>query len=103
MERETKEVGLPSGARVVLKTYLTIGEVNAALRVVFKDQTATPGDVVTKVPLSVGIERNLQLVLAAVVSIDGTTDNLAERVQAFRLSDYNAIFAEVKDLSEGSF
>ena len=31
MEREIKEIGLPSGIKVVLKTYFTIGEVNDSL------------------------------------------------------------------------
>jgi hypothetical protein len=101
MERETKEIGLPSGIRIVLKTYLTIGEVNDALRVIFKGRDIDP--TAGKVPLEIGIERNLQLVLAAIVSLDGSIENLSTRVQALRLPDYNAIFAEVKDFSEGSF
>ena len=102
MERETKQITTPSGNVVVLKTYLTIGEVNEALRVIFKNREVDATGI-NKIPMVVGIERNLQLVLAAVVSIDGSAENLADRVSALRLADYNAIFAEVKDLSEGSF
>jgi len=96
--RETKEIATSGGHKVVLKTYLTIGEVNDALRIIFKDRAAS-----AEVPLAVGIERNVQLVLAAVVSLDDSTDDLPTRIQALRLTDYNEIFAEVKDLSEGSF
>ena len=100
--RETKTITTPSGIKVELKTYLTIGEVNDALRVIFKDQEATPGTD-AKIPMLVGIERNIQLVIAAVVSLDDSNENLPERIKGLRLTDYNAIFAEVKELSEGAF
>jgi hypothetical protein len=38
-----------------------------------------------------------------IVSLDDSTEDLATRIQALRVTDYNAIFAEIKDLSEGSF
>jgi hypothetical protein len=98
--RETKEITTPGGHTAVVKTYLTIGEVNDALRVILKGRNASAD---ATVPLEVAIERNMQLILAALVSLDGLTDNLGERVRNLKLSDYNAIFAEVKDLSEGSF
>jgi len=105
MERETKEFTTPGGRKLVVKTYLTAREVNNALKAIFGSQEVSTQDGVTqtKLPMVVGIERNIRLVEAAVVSLEGSTENLAERLQDLPSAEYTAILSEVKGLADGNF
>ena len=104
MDRETKEFTTPGGRKVVVKEYLTAREVNAVLKQLFQDQSvSTEGGNQQRISLLVGIERNIKLVEAGVVSLDGSSDNLSERLQDLPASEYTAILTEVKTLADGNF
>lgn len=106
MERETKEFTTPGGHKLVLKTYLTAREVNNVLTELFKSQEVTADDVKSgtqRVSLIVGIQRNIKLIEAAVISLDASSDNLADRLQDLPAPEYTAILNEVKPLAEGNF
>ena len=105
MERETKEFTTPGGRKVTVKTYLTAREVNNVLRQIFGSQEVSTQDGAPQAKLSmvVGIERNIKLIEAAVVSLDGSADNLAERLQDLPAAEYTAILNEVKALADGHF
>lgn len=104
--RETKEITTPGGLKVAVKTYLTAREVNNALRQIFGSQEVTTkpdGSPQTKLSMVVGIERNIKLVEAAVVSLEGSAENLADRLQDLPAFEYTAILNEVKTLADGNF
>jgi hypothetical protein len=105
-ERETKEITTPGGKKVVVKTYLTAREVNAVLTELFKSQEISADearDGNPRVSLVMGIQRNVKLVEAAVVSLDDSIENMSERLQDLPSSEYAAILKEVKGLAEGNF
>jgi hypothetical protein len=104
MDRTTKEITTPGGHKVLIKEYLTAREVNGVLKQLFQDQSmSAEKGTAPKVSLLVGIERNIKLVEAAVVSLDSSTENLSDRLQDLPASEYTAILNQVKDLAEGNF
>jgi hypothetical protein len=90
---------------VVLKTYLTGREVNTVLKQIFGSQEVSTqdGTPLAKLSMTVGIERNIKLIEAAVVSLDGSMENLADRLQDLPSAEYTAILGEVKALADGNF
>lgn len=106
MERTTHEFTTPLGRKVVLKDYLTAREVNAVLTELFKSQEVSPdeaGKAQPRISLLVGIQRNIKLIESAVVSLDGSSENLPDRLQDLPASEYTAILNEVKGLADGNF
>jgi hypothetical protein len=106
MERTTHEFTTPQGQKLVLKDYLTAREVNSVLSDLFKTQevsTDQEGKAAPHVSLLIGIQRNIKLIEAAVVSLEGSSENLAERLQDLPASEYTAILNEVKALADGNF
>ena len=51
----------------------------------------------------VGIQRNVKLIETAVISLDGSSENLADRLQDLPSKDYTAILTEVKALADWNF
>ncbi len=103
-ERKTREFTTPGGHTVVVKEYLTAREVNSVLTDLFKAQEVTPDAGSTpKISLALGVQRNVKLVEAAVISLDGSTDNLSDRLLDLPASEHTAILNEVKGLAEGNF
>lgn len=100
-ERETKQISTPAGHTVVVKTYLTARETDGVLRELFKDQEATEGK--PKVSLVMGLDRNINLVKAALVSIDGVTENAFDTLQDLPASEYAFVLKEVQTLTNGNF
>jgi hypothetical protein len=103
MERTNHEITTPGGHTVVVKEYLTAREVNAILADLFKTQEVSADDKSPKLSMLVGIQRNVKLVEAAVISLDGSIENLGERLQDLPSKDYTAILTEVKGLADGNF
>jgi hypothetical protein len=106
MERETKEFTTPGGRQVIVKTFLTAREVNNVLRQIFGSQEVSAqadGSPQAKLSMVVGIERNIKLIETAVVSLEGSTENLADRLQDLPAAEYTTILNEVKTLADGKF
>src|SRR5882724_8196981 len=103
MDRPTHEFKTPGAHVVVVKDYLTAREVHAVLNELFKSQEVSADDKSPKLSMLVGIQRNIKLVEAAVLSLDGSTDNLGDRLQDLQSTDYTAILTEVKGLADGNF
>ena len=106
MERTQHEFTTPQGRKLVLKDYLTAREVNGVLTELFKSQevsTDEAGKAQPRISLLVGIQRNIKLIETAVVSLEGSAENLAERLQDLPASEYTAILNEVKTLADGNF
>jgi hypothetical protein len=102
-ERTNHEFTTPGNHKVVVKDYLTAREVNAVLSELFKSQEIAADDKAPRLSMLVGIQRNIKLVEAAVISLDGATENLADSLQDLPASEYTAILNEVKSLAEGNF
>jgi hypothetical protein len=102
MDRPTKEITTPGGVSVVVKTYLTAREVNDTLKQILGTTGVSPD---TKIELSavVGIDRNIKLVEAAVVSLDGSTENIPERLGDLPINDWQFILKEAGLLADGNF
>ena len=102
MDRPTKEITTPSGVKVVVKTYLTAREVNDTLKEILATTEVSPD---AKVTLSaiVGIERNIKLVEAAVQTLDGSSENIPERLGDLPITDWQFILKEAGVLAEGNF
>jgi hypothetical protein len=103
MERTTHEITTPGGFKVVVKDYLTGREVNAVLTDLFKSQEISADDKSPKLSMLASIQRNVKLIEIAVVSLDDSTENLADRLQDLPSKDYTAILTEVKALADGNF
>jgi len=107
MERETKKVTTPSGRIVEFYTYLT-GKEARQLQSVFlkhsKFQTSE-GDktkVVDFDPLAVPEAEELALHLV-VVSIDGSPDGAAEKVENLRQEDYRVVLKSINEVTKDAF
>jgi hypothetical protein len=106
MERTNHEFTTPGGRKVLIKDYLTAREVNSVLSEIFKSQEVSTDEArsgTSKVSLLVGIQRNIKLIEAAVISLEGSTENLADRLQDLPASEYTAILNQVKNLADGNF
>jgi hypothetical protein len=99
-ERETKEITTPQGHKAVVKTYLTGREVDAILGDLFKDKEASEKPTI---PMSLGIQRNNKLIEAAVISLDGSDENIFERVQDLPAAEKVFILQQVQELAGGNF
>jgi hypothetical protein len=99
-DRETKEITTPQGRRAVVYTYLTGREVDAILGDLFKDQQSGENP---SIPMTLGIQRNNKLIEAAVVSFDGITENIFERLQDLPASEKAFILKQVQELASGNF
>jgi hypothetical protein len=82
MERETKEYVTPRGVKVLMKTYLTARE--AVPVVDAKDLT--------------DVEKSQKLAAVAIVSLDGSAENVADRMLDLPIKEYSAILTELTAL-----
>jgi hypothetical protein len=89
-ERKNKSVTTPSGVTVVLKEYISAGE--------FLDiNDAKDGADLSKTELA------KRLVNAAVVSVDGVTEDIPNVLRALPLADYLFLNKEVTKIVNGDF
>jgi len=89
MERTTKSVTLPSGTVVELKEYISAGE--------FLDATDAKDGEISKTELA------KRLVQVAVVSLNGSTENVPMALRDLTLPDYIALSKEVTKLTSPDF
>lgn len=94
MERETKEVTLPSGKIAVIKTYQTAGERNQ-LRKAYMScaQVEMVGGIaeVGKVNPEMLDLVNTKMLEVMVVKYDGSADNIISRIEDGTPADYDAL------------
>lgn len=107
MERETKNVTTPGNHVIVLKTYLTGREVNDIKRALFGSVSIERGEdgkpLVPQYPLALAIDREKKLLEYTVVSLDGSADNAADKIQDLTAADYKFVIAEAEKSVEGNF
>lgn len=110
--RETQNYQTPSGKAFVLHTYLTAREVreieNAPMqhiKVGFKEQEAGPGGKVERTPdikeydtAAVSMATDDMLIKKAVISFDGSDQDILTRILDGKSEDYKFILARARDL-----
>jgi len=89
MNRETKELTTPGGHTVVVKGYLTTGEMLPILKSAIPNPTTADN-----------IDKGLKTIEAAVVSIDNVSDNVLEVLNDLPVGDYMFILQEVAKLAD---
>ncbi len=105
MNRETKKLTTPSGKEFEVKTYLTAKERNELMAVFLEKVQVDPttgekkGDIFANELLDKG---NRKVVELAVVSYDGSSENILERIENAghpqSSEDYDFIVAEANKL-----
>ncbi len=107
--RDTYSFKTPGGRTATIKTYLTGRETNQIKQELFGTVTFKQdngGKLVpdtSKLSYETVVAREKALLAAAIVSLDGSTENVAERAEALPDADYQALVAEVAKLSNGNF
>jgi len=102
-ERETKEVTLKSGIKMVYRTWLTGREANELQAVYLKGAKLS---VVNGQPQiddfdpAIEVEAKKKLIELLVVSLDGKTDNLVDTVLDLKSSDYDELVALLDELAK---
>ena len=79
MGRVTKEITTPGGHQLIIKTYLTARETMG-----FLDSLDLPNS-----------KKSEMLMEQAVVSLNGSTENISERLLDLPLAEYTAVLNEV--------
>jgi hypothetical protein len=101
MEKESKEVTTPQGRKAVVRTFLSGREVDAILADLFKGQQTS--DEKPSIPMTLALQRNNKLIEAALVSLEGSSENAFERLQDLPASEKSFILQQVQELAGGKF
>jgi hypothetical protein len=105
MDRETKKITTPSGKVVELKTYLTAGEnrkVTEAYIGSVRPETDEKGRTTKMTVDGEGISRaEDRLIEVAVVSFDGSGENILQRILDGSPDDYQFLMQEINQLKKG--
>lgn len=106
MDRETKSVTLKSGKEVVLNAFLTARERNALRNIFFTNFKieATGGKPeVKEISGDVLGKAEEKLIELAVVSFDGSSENVLARLLDGTPADYDEVVAEAGKIEGGNF
>jgi hypothetical protein len=102
--RETKKIKTPSGKEVEIKTYLTARERNELRAVFLKNMEVDPTtNQIKEIKGSVIEEAERKILELAIVSYDGSSENIIERLLEGTPEDYDFVVAEVNKISTGNF
>ncbi len=105
MERETKKIKSPQGTEFEIKTYLTAVERNEVMRVMLKGTKVSLDNVNVADDISgdVLLEARDKLIEIAVVSINGSRDNLKQQIENLRPTEYDWLAGEIDKLFKENF
>ena len=87
MERETKEITTKNGHKVVIKSYLTYAEMEPILE---KEGVSN-------------IKKSAEVVRAAIVSVDGVSENAYDVLASLPFPEYSEVSKEVTSLISEDF
>lgn len=105
-EREIRTITLKSGKQVSIKTYLTARERNELRGVFFgnfKIDAAGGKPEIKEIDGSVLGKAEEKLIDLAVVSFDGSTENVPQRLLDGSTADYDEVVAEAGKIEGGNF
>jgi hypothetical protein len=103
MERETRTFKTPSGHSVVIKAYATGREVrNIENKYYQKSKLELVGGQpkITDMDLSAQFEVEQEMIRLLVDSIDGSTDDVTNKILDLRSHDYEAVIAELNEVTK---
>lgn len=105
MERETKSITLPSGKGALLKSYITARERNEIRNVFMSSMKLNVQENQPPQELSgdVMVEAEKKLINSIVVSLDGSSENITERLLDGSVEDYDFVVVEAGKIDKGNF
>jgi len=105
MERETKTIKTPSGKEIVMKTFLNARERNELRNVFLKEMKieSNTAQVKDEIPASVMDEAEKKLIEVAVISYDGSSENIVDRLLDSAPEEYDFVVAEANKIKSGNF
>lgn len=107
MERETKKITTPSGNVVEFNAYITGKEARQLQAVFLKRSKFQTGDgekskIIDFDPMAVPEAEELALRLV-IVSVDGSPDGAAEKVENMRQEDYRTVVKAINEVTKNAF
>jgi hypothetical protein len=109
MERTTKTIKTQGGTQAVIKDYLTAREANQLKQVLYADIKMSMTDIgsgktgVSDVPATVLLDQERKALEMLIVSLDGSAENIAERLLDLPSTEYDAILVEVNNVTRPNF
>jgi hypothetical protein len=104
LERETREFTTPGGHKVVVRTYLTGKESKELKAIMYADLKISPTDAtngkpsLADIPVSFVLAQEDKAIEFLVVSLDGITENIADKLGDLPEPDYNTVLAEIQKI-----
>lgn len=104
MTSETKTIKTPSGKEVILKSYLTARERNELRGIFLRAMKISPsGEQTQEISGEVTEQAEQKLIELAVISYDGSAENILERLLNSAPEEYDFVVAEANRISAGNF
>lgn len=103
MERETKKFNTPSGKEVELKSYLTAKERNELRAVFLSGMKLEGGTQIKEIDGGVVDKAERKLLELVVVSYEGNTEKIIDRLLDSRPEEYDFVVAEANKINTGNF
>jgi hypothetical protein len=104
--RETKKLSCPSGKEVEIKTYITPRERNILKNIFFKNmklENDSGAPKISEMSGEVMIEAEEKTIDLMVISYDGNSENVLDRILNGTVEDYDFILDEVNKVTKGTF
>jgi hypothetical protein len=108
-ERETKTITTPDGKAVVVNTYLTGRESNQLKEILYAGLKMGMSDIsagiteIKDIPASLLLDQEKKALEMLVVSIDGATDGVVEKLLDMKDTEYQFIVSEINNVTKGNF
>lgn len=103
MERETKKIKLNSGTEVVVKSYATGREVRGIEQKYYgkaKVDMVAGQPKITDMDLTATFEVEQEMIRVLVESINGSTEDVLNKVLDLKSEEYEAVIAELNEITK---
>lgn len=106
-ERESKTITTPNGHTVAIKTYLTAREGNVLKKMVYERITAKTDGInnsqTAQISGSSVLDQEAKALEILLVAVNGSNENLMDRLLDMKLVDYDAVVKEVNIVTDELF
>ncbi len=104
MQRETKSFKTPQGIEIVMKTWLSAREYNEVKAEMFKAIKIDPttGEKSDSMTGEFMLAQEQKLLSALIVSIDGSTEKISDKLLDMRNDEYQFIVAEANRINSAN-
>lgn len=111
MERETIKLETPQGKELIIKSYMTAKERNEIKRTFLEgvkidpNQTTQEAEAVrmNELDASIMLLAERKTIEQLVVSYDGVTENIIERLDDSKPEEYDFVVSELNKITKGNF